>query len=178
MLLKKRIFILNGSATSGKDSFVRMVNEIVPSLHYSYVSNTKNAAKEYFGWDNDKSEKGRKFVAYLNYLSEKYNDKPFKDVKSFVKDFLKYDYYDKYADYNFLFIDTRQIKVIERMKREFNAQTIFVSRDGVEAITSNYADAQTKRTDYEYDFYIKNDGRLNDLKETAGEFVRYIKQTI
>lgn len=139
-------------------------------MHYSYVSNSKEAAMEYFGWGGGKTERDRKFLADLNTLSSEYNDQPFKDVKSLVDDFLDNDLDD---EYKFLFIDAREISAIDRMKQAFNAKTVFVIRNGVEAIRSNHADAQTAEN-YDYDYIIENNGSLDSLKNRAREFVEYV----
>ena len=145
-------------------------------MHYSYVSNSKEAAMEYFGWGGGKTERDRKFLADLNTLSSEYNDQPFKDVKSLVDDFLDNDLDD---EYKFLFIDAREISAINRMKQAFNAKTVFVIRNGVEAIRSNHADAQTAENydyDYDYDYIVDNSGSLDDLRKRAEEFVEYFKK--
>lgn len=162
----KKIFILNGAARSGKDKFVELVNQYALSMHYSYVLNSKKAAIEYFGWDGGKTEKDRKFLADLNTLSSEYNDYPFQDVKSLVEDFNS----GYLENVQFLFIDAREISAIDRMKQEFHAETIFVSRKGAAPVTSNHADmdAQTK---YDYDYYIKNDGGIEELEKIAKAFV-------
>lgn len=136
-------------------------------MHYSYVANSKEAAMEYFGWDGGKTERDRKFLADLNTLSSEYNDQPFKDVKSLVNDFLDNDLDD---EYKFLFIDAREISAIDRMKQAFNAKTIFVIRNGVAAVRSNHADAQTAEN-YDYDYIVDNSGSLDDLRKRAEEFV-------
>lgn len=139
-------------------------------MHYSYVSNSKEAAMEYFGWAGGKTERDRKFLADLNTLSSEYNDQPFKDVKSLVDDFLDNDLDD---EYKFLFIDAREIPAIDRMKQAFDAKTVFVIRNGVEAIRSNHADAQTAEN-YDYDYIVENNGSFNDLRDRAREFVEYV----
>lgn len=164
----KRIFILNGNAKSGKNIFVQFVNQFSPSIHYSYVDNTKEAAKQYFGWNGVKSEKDRKFLAELNVLTEDYNDMPFRDVSGVVNDFINGLY-----DAAFLFIDARELDVIERMKRKFGAETVYVTKPNTAPIRSNFADAQTG-DDYNYDYYIENTGDLNDLNELAKMFTGYI----
>ena len=168
----KKIFILNGVAHSGKDTFVEFVSKLVPSIHYSYVANTKEAAKEYFGWDGNKSEKDRKFLADLNTLSEQYNDKPFKDVVELAQDFVN-DKQISIFPHHFMFIDAREIEAINRLKVALHAETIYMSRDEIETITSNQADAHAN-DDYDYDYYIDNNGSLNDLEYIAKSFVDYI----
>lgn len=167
----RKIFILNGAAESGKDKFVELVNQYALSMHYSYVLNSKKAATEYFGWSGGKTERDRKFLADLNTLSSEYNDYPFQDVKSLAVDFAG----GRFENVQFLFIDAREVSAIDRMKQEFRAETIFVHRKGVEPITSNHADMDVK-TKYDYDYYIENDGSIEDLDKVAKEFVNYIKE--
>ena len=76
-------------------------------------------------------------------------------------------------EYKFLFIDAREISAIDRMKQAFNAKTVFVIRNGVEAIRSNHADAQTAKN-YDYDYIVENNGSFDDLRNRAREFVEYV----
>ena len=67
-----------------------------------------------------------------------------------------------------LCIDMREKYQIEKAKKEFGAKTVLVTRNSVEQITSNHADADVFNVSYDY--HIHNDGSLDDLKETAKKF--------
>ena len=58
---------------------------------------------------------------------------------------------------------------IIRAKEEFGAKAVLVTRDSVEHITSNSADAGV--FDIEYDYHIENNGTIKDLFDKAKEFL-------
>jgi hypothetical protein len=75
-----------------------------------------------------------------------------------------------------MFVHCREIANIERFKKDFCFKTIMVRNPNVTDITSNVADADACRTDYEYDYYIDNDGTLEDLKVKVGEFLERLEK--
>lgn len=163
----KKIFILNGSGGVGKDTFVNFVysyNKAVKGLtvdHTSSISLVKHYARN-IGWKGDKTEKDRKFLSDLKMALTEYNDSPFDSLRECVHNFRNSHTYD------ILFIDIREPEEIERAKREFNAQTILITSDKVEQVTSNMADAGVFH--YDYDIEIENNGTLEDLFDAAIKF--------
>ena len=161
----KKIFIINGHATAGKDTFVDFVKEFSPStLPLSTIDRVKFLAG-YFGWDGNKDSKGRKFLSDLKDSWTLYNDGPASVIVDTVKD----------ADYNNFFIHCREPQVIDKLVYYFNKEsyeviTVSVKRDAAAASkTSNHADADVEN--YQYDIYIDNNGSLEDLKNKAFTFV-------
>lgn len=163
----KKIFIINGSGGVGKDTFVNIVSSIVPSLNYSSVDKVKDIAK-LIGWDGiSKTEKDRKFLSDLKNLTTEYNDMPFNCMKKTVAGFINV------SGCQCLFLHIREPEEIKRAVQEFGAETILITRNNVEQITSNMADANV--SNYEYDYIIDNSGTLEDLKLEAQKFVyKYI----
>lgn len=161
----KKIFILNGVGTSGKGEFVARVSKYIPTLKYSIVDLTKEAAKV-LGWNGGKTEKDRRFLSDIMDLSTDYNDAPFKDVLSLVTDFKNNK---DYAEYKVLIIDMRDPKDIARAVEMFGAETILVRNPNVAKIESNHADRDIEN--YEYDYIIENDGTLEQLERVAKLFV-------
>lgn len=157
----KKIFILNGSGGVGKDTFVDLVSNYIPTIHFSSVTKIKEIAKA-IGWDGGKTEKDRKFLSDLKILCTEYNNLPFNSMKEMVNEFIN-------SDANALFIDIREPNEIEIAKQAFNAETVLVIRDSVAHITSNMADANVYN--YQYDHIIENNGDLADLNNTAKMFV-------
>ena len=157
----KKIFILNGSGGVGKDTFVDLVSNYIPTIHFSSVTKVKEIAKV-IGWDGGKTEKDRKFLSDLKILCTEYNNLPFNSMKEMVAEFLN-------GDANALFIDIREPNEIEIAKQAFNAETVLVKRDSVTHITSNMADANVYN--YQYDHIIENNGSIKDLDNTAKKFV-------
>lgn len=156
----KRVFILNGCGGVGKDTFVNLVGEYVPTIHFSSVTKVKEVAKM-IGWDGGKTEKDRKFLSDLKLLCSEYNDMPLNSMKEEVEFF-------KNTNALALFLDIREPEEIEIAKRAFNAETILVVRDSVEHISSNMADDNVYN--YTYDYIIDNNGTEEDLKECARTF--------
>ena len=115
------------------------------------------------GWDGQKREKDRKFLSDLKLLCTEYNDLPFISMKEKVDEFNK-------SSAKFLFLHIREPEEIERAKNAFNAKTILVKRDSVKHITSNMADENVYK--YDYDIEVHNDGTVEDLKASAKTFVK------
>lgn len=161
--MKNSTFIINGPATSGKDTFVDIVNEIlsdydIDSHKISSVEMVKSAAL-LLGWDNVKDIKGREFLHKLKMLSS--------------------DYYE--GSFNFMirrrtetnsntpmFFMIREPEEIEKFKVATNAITILITRDNIESY-DNYADTNTHK--YDYDIVIENNGTKKDLYDIATNFV-------
>ena len=168
--MHKSIFIINGPATAGKDTFVSMVSSIVPTINYSSVQVVKEAAT-LLGWVGGKSEKDRKFLSDIKFLCSEYSDTPYKSMEKKIYDFLDDDIHEM------LFLHIRERAEIERMVKEYPMiRTILVTRSGVAPITSNSADAQVY--DWNYDYVIDNSGTLGDLKSVAVNFVNDINKEV
>jgi dephospho-CoA kinase len=157
----KKVFVINGIAGSGKDTFVSMVGAIVPTVNYSSVSKIKDAAK-LLGWDGEKDDKSRKFLSDLKRLSARYNNFPFKCMVKKIIDFFDDDIHE------FLFLHIREPEEIERIVRLFKIQTVLVKNDNVKQVTSNRSDAEVY--EYDYDIIINNSGDLASLNKTAEKF--------
>lgn len=168
--MKKQIFVINGSGGVGKDTFVELVsvelNDKLKKFHtvvnFSSVDKVKEIARE-IGWSGKKSEKDRKFLSDLKILSSNYCDMPFQSMRNKVNEFFKDE------DGKILFLHIREPREIERAVKEFKAKTILIIRDSVKHITSNMADENVFK--YDYDFVIENNGTIEDLKNKAKIFL-------
>lgn len=167
--MNKKIFILNGMAGSGKDTFANMVSGIIPTRHISIVDKPKFFAK-HMGWDGSKEEKDRKFLCDLKHLMDEYNDFNYNYIRQQV------ELFNQDPELQFLFIDMRETNQIERAKKEFGAYTVFVKRDNVEKITSNFADAQTLNKNYQYDIIVDNCTTLEHLMKLAQDFAKKLSE--
>ena len=164
MIGMKKVFILNGSGGVGKDTFVGMVGEIIAVKHISIVDKVKEAAR-LFGWDNDKTERGRRFLSDLKDLSDGYNAFNMRYVKQAIGDFL-----DDEDGAKLLFVDVREPAQIQQLINCFpDARTVLVTRKAVAPIITNHADAGV--LGMRYDYTIRNDGTLDDLREEAKRFM-------
>lgn len=169
--MNKQVIISNGSGTSGKDTFVEMLNLIKPNIAYKYSSiDLVKKCAEILGWNGGKTEKDRKFLSDLKLLATDYNNAPFNDIKAIVKDFK-----DNKIETELLFIDIREPDEIDKAVKEFNAISLLVRRKNAPKINSNMADANVEN--YDYNYIINNDGTLEDLKGQAIIFLKELEET-
>lgn len=161
--MNKKIFIINGSGGVGKDTFVELVSEFASIMNFSSVDKVKDIAKE-IGWNGTKTEKDRKFLSDLKILTAEYCDMPFQSMKHKVEEFKQSDIHQC------LFLHIREPQEIQRAVNEFNAETILITRDSVQQITSNMADANVYN--YNYDYEIRNNGTINSFRQIAKHFVK------
>ena len=160
--MEKSIIIINGTGGAGKDTFVSFCSEVTGVLNVSTVDKVKEAAKVLVGWNGEKDEISRKLLVDLKQLSVDYNDAPTKYICSMAEDF-------ENSDNNLMFVHIREASEIEKAKKLLNAKTLLITNPRVKLITSN--DSDGKVNEYNYDYYIVNDGTLDDLKNKASKFV-------
>lgn len=159
--MNKQIFITNGMARCGKDTFAKLLNEIVPTLKYSSIDKVKEIAS-LCGWEGGKLEKDRKFLSDLKLLTTEYSDMAFNAIKEMVDDFLMDNLHQV------MLIDIREPEEIEKAKAAFGAKTILINNYRVKFIDSNMADANVYN--YKYDFEISNNGTLDEFRNQIYEF--------
>ena len=162
--MRKQIYITNGMARCGKDTFATFLNEYIPTLKYSSIDKVKTIAR-ICGWDGGKSEKDRKFLSDLKILTSDYSNMPFEAVRECVKEFLNNDIHEV------LLIDIREPEEIEKAKKTFCARTILIKNDRVNFISSNTGDANV--FNYTYDYVIENNGSLEEFKDNVFSFFRH-----
>lgn len=163
----KKIFITNGMARCGKDTFAEFLNEITPTLKYSSIDKVKEIAK-LCGWDGGKTEEDRKFLSDLKMLTTDYSNMPFEAIKTKVNEFLKDE------EHEILLIDIREPLEIEKARNAFNAKTILIINNRVKTINSNFGDANV--FNYDYDITVENNGTLEDFKKNVRRFYDDIKE--
>ncbi len=161
--MNKKIVIINGSGGVGKDTFVEFCSEYAKVKNISSVDKVKEAAKILVNWNGEKDEKSRKFLADLKKMSIDYNNYPITYIKEQAEEFLKD------ADQEIMFIHIRETSEIAKVKELLDVKSLLISSNRVEKIVSNSSDANVEN--YEYDYYIQNDGTLDELKIKAEKFV-------
>jgi hypothetical protein len=167
------IYIINGSATSGKSTFCKQVCRLIYPYgeELSTVDLVKKLAQE-AGWDGKKTPEARRGLSNLKDVLTVWLDAPVNDIKKSINN--KVCWFDSYGmDIEKLtfFINVREPDEIRRLCKEFNAKSIRVIRDVADnAWASNHADADVKF--YDYDIYIDNNEGLEQLAMTALDFVK------
>lgn len=169
--MKKQIFILNGIAGVGKDTFAEMLGKFIPTLHISSITPIKAAAKG-LGWDGTKTNSSRYFLSELKKFVNEYSN--------FIWDYLDKEvnkfrnYYGSDDQTAVLLIDIREPEEIEKAVIRYNCKTILVERD---VCTKDYCNSADESVyDYKnYDYVINNMGSLDELLDKAKEFAEIIK---
>lgn len=161
--IKKYIFITNGMARCGKDTFAAFLSEFIPTTKFSSIDKVKEIAK-ICGWKGGKTERDRKFLSDLKTLLTEYADMPFKEIEKKVEEFKENN------KTNVLLIDIREPNEIQRAKEKFNAKTILIENNRVDVISSNFADANV--FNYDYDYVLHNNGTLEEFRLLAKEFAK------
>ena len=162
--MQKRIFILNGVHSAGKDTFVELLKECgVKTFHYSYVSFTKAMLACWLTDIGTKTIRMRKLLYEVNKALEEYDDIPFKDCLEIA------DWFTDDEFHNCLVIDCREPAKIERLKQALGAETIFIKSD--KPVTANNTADIAVLESYVYDYVIDNTGTLDDLETKTKAFV-------
>jgi len=157
-----KVVIVNGYPRAGKDTFVEMLGELVTVevMEHSTIAFSKYIA-ELMGWNGIKTIHSREMLSELKSFGNKWFDKSFKDMTSFIE-----CYYHKDVIVVFHVREPKEIKrVVEWCeRREAGVTTIFIEGSRSEPDQSNDSDLNVK--DYTYDLYIDNNGTLDDYRHT------------
>lgn len=170
-----RVVVINGAGGVGKDLFVAFCASILGPdkvKNYSTVDYVK-AVAAHIGWDGTKDDKNRKFLSELKRVLTEWDDIPYRRTRIEIEDFEEkmYKMGGKYAENSVMFIHCREPKEIERFAEEFNAETLLIRRELAEE--KNWENASDKGVlDYPYDYVVRNEGTLDDLRESAQAFLR------
>ncbi len=162
----KQVYIINGVGGSGKDTFIKYIDEGIKDKRVVNIS-TVDRLREVstiIGYDeNRKDTNDRYFLSEFKKLAVKCYNHSFAYIKE------QYDLFMADDTASILFIHSREIDEISNFISEFNAKTIIVLNNAVRPILTNTSDAQV--FNMEYDFYIYNNTTLDDLRTEANEFI-------
>ena len=163
-----KVVIINGGAGVGKDLFCDLCDNFAHTYVCSSIDYVKSFARD-IGWDGiTKDEKTRKFLSDIKLLCTEYNDASMKMLEHCYSFYIKRD---KKSE-SILFMMVREIPEVIKAKEIFNAKTLFITNSRVQQITSNMADANV--AEYDYDYYINNEGTIDELTIKARDFVKTI----
>ena len=76
----------------------------------------------------------------------------------------------------FIFIHIREPEEIKKIEDYYGSEciTIFVNNKNVKEVKSNSSDAGV--ADYKYDYYVDNNGTLDDYQDTINEFTSLFRK--
>lgn len=162
----KKVFIINGAAGVGKDTFVEIakyyifINTSLPTYNISSVDNVKTAAK-ILGWDGEKDAIGRKFLSDLKDLSTINYQGPYNYMLNQVNSKTK----------GIFFLHVREPHEIKYFVDNYSeiVKTILIKRDNIETF-ENHADKNVDN--YDYDIIISNKDSIECLAQIVDKFVQ------
>lgn len=161
-----KIIIVNGQGGVGKTRFELKIKKEFEKRGktcdiFSTIDYVKEAAVM-LGWKGEKSEKGRRFLSNLKSALKDYNDSPFLNICSKID----------HSQSDICFVDCREPEEIERLKNHFsNVFTILITR-GEKKDYGNESDNNV--FNYKYDYYIDNNGSLEDFDNMAINFAKHL----
>lgn len=166
--MEKTVIIINGNGGVGKDTLCDSVRQVCEVMNVSAITPIKRIAQKY-GWNGEKDEKSRKFLADLKKAFIDYNDLPTKYLIEQYNIFLN-------SKAKILFVHIREGEEIDKFKCyvKIPCYTLLIRRDLIECKQwGNYSDDGV--ANYSYDFYYDNN---KPLKQTEIEFPKYIKKIL
>lgn len=178
---KTRVIMINGIANSGKDTFVKYVEEYCTMddsanvLNISSVDPIKNMLRQ-FGWDGNKIPMVRNIIADIKGIWTADNNGPTMYLLNNILEFHK----TRYDEDNIIFCHIREKGEIDKLgnilcgmdRLGIEFMTMYVERPDNDCYSSCDVDniIINHPCDY-YDIMISNSKGLNDLKKAAEEFV-------
>ncbi len=159
--MKKTVIVINGAGGVGKDTLCELCSKHFSVKNISSITPIKEIAA-CMGWNGQKDDKSRKFLADLKRLSVDYNDYPTSWALCEYNKFLC-------SDYDIMFVHIREPEEIKKfvIATENTAKTLLV-RGGSRMEKREYGNsADDMVEDYNYDYYFVND---KDLLSAEKEF--------
>jgi len=171
-----KIILISGKARSGKDTVAKYIeqklnNENKKVLICHYADLLKYMCKTFFNWNGEKDNKGRTILQHVG------TDVIRKDYPNYWVDFIIDVLWKFYDEWDYVIIpDTRFPNEIDRMVEEFNYKdeyetikpinTIRIKRNIADGLTreQNNHPSEVALDNYKFDYYIENDGTLNELR--------------
>lgn len=163
ILRQKKVIIINGSATFGKNTFIKQMAKIASVEYFSTIDKYKELATQYFGYTENLKSEFRDFLSALKSVAIKYLDMPYCDTRDKVIQFLH-----STDDTQILFLDIREPDEIQKIVDTFGndiVTTVLIDNPNKECVETNDSDANV--FEFTYDWIIVNDGTIDDLKEKA-----------
>lgn len=166
--LKKRILVISGSASVGKDTFASILSQHVSVRTVHIADKAKKVARS-IGWNGKKDEKGRKLLSDLKIAIDEFDDGCYKYVCNESTKFIKN--LAEYRGIECLCIMMREPKDISRFVQNYNAVTVCVI-NRQKSVPHNIGDESVGN--YEYDHIIDNSHSLKKFEDTISDFYKSV----
>lgn len=170
-MMGKAVIIINGHGGTGKDTLCGFADGIYSTRNISSVEPIKEIAREYGGWQGEKDEKSRKFLADLKQLFTDYNDLPCRYLVREYEKFLE-------SDAQVLFVHIREGKEIDKFRQYVDIPCIalLIRRNSVRQQWGNESDDNVEK--YAYDYCYDNDKELSEAETDFQQFLKEIMERI
>ena len=160
--MNKIVIIINGKGGAGKDTICDIVSQHYNTMNVSSIDPIKEIALKY-GWNGEKDNKSRKFLADLKRAFIEYNDLPNNYLKRKYDDFISAD------DKKILFVHIREADQIDAFKSMINTKCVTLLVTGADSgELGNLSDDETGA--YSYDYYYDNTGPIEQLQNSVMDF--------
>ena len=167
--MKKVAIVINGPGGVGKDTLCELAAKHFKIKNVSSITPIKEIAA-LCGWEGQKDDKSRKFLAQLKELCVEYNNFPTLWATKQYEEFLT-------TDEQIMFLHIREPKEIEKFVSATGgrAKTLLI-RGGERMSRAVYGNAADDGVEnYEYDYYFVNEKTL-DLAEL--EFCELLRRIL
>ena len=171
-----KILVVNGQPRSGKDLFCEAAQNNCSLIYpISTIDRVKQVAL-FAGWSGEKDAKSRRFLSDLKDAMTRYNNMPHDYVLMYIKNRSHLlDQLDMVGYDNAVFlVQAREPEDIQRFVDENNARTLFISREETAQNWGNHADDNA--WDFNYDYYLENNGTIEEWEEESVKFINMIRR--
>lgn len=176
-----KVFIINGSGGSGKDTFCNYIEQLATEkdrLYHVESIYTSTPAKQWatnMGWDGSKLPSDRRFLCNLKDMLDYWNNATYNHIKDCFSSYYVTKFYHRYNK-SIFFIHAREEKDIVWIKlycqnKGIPCKSILIKRPDATK-KGNHADDNVEQY-INYDYTILNNGTLEDFKKKAQDFFEY-----
>ena len=150
-----------------------MCGEIIHSHKLSIVDYVKEQATK-IGWQGNKQLEDRRFISDLKDALTRYNDSPYNEIVRRIFACVIYSGIETNHGDFLIFADMREYQDMSRFYNEYKSKTVrvFIERKDCEPDQTNHADLNVLNN--EYDYFIDNNGSVEQLKQSAKTFIEDI----
>jgi cytidylate kinase len=155
----KTVIVINGAGGVGKDTLCEIASEKFRVKNISSITPIKEIGR-LCGWQGEKTDKARKFLADLKMVCVEYNDYPTLWAKGEYEKFLE-------SDEELMFVHIREPEEIKKFVSATGgvAKTMLV-RGGERTKRQKYGNAADDCVEnYAYDYYFDNDKTLEEARD-------------
>ena len=164
--MKKLTLVINGRGGVGKDTLCAVAASKYRVRNVSSITPIKELAA-ICGWQGEKTDKARRFLADMKALTVAYNDYPTAWITARYREFLA-------GEEEILFVHIREAAEIEKFVHATGgeARTLLVRADRRMG-AHTYGNASDDGVEeYSYDYYFSNDAAP---EEAATEFLAFLE---